>query len=825
MLSKIRFVLFLGCILLFSPCFTIAQVETEQDSLESLLPFANDLQRADILIGIANCIKNTDTTKAGNYARQAFILSSKYNYCKGKANASILLGILQKIHGNYVEALKCYLSGLALGIKCKEPASVSFAYHSLGVLSYIRGDFGKAIRYYIASVQISEKIGDKKRAAKTYNNIGALYLELKELEKAEEYFQLSLDLFKGNRDEINIAEIENNLAKIYLLKGYELKALYHFTNALEVFRKSSSSTDISSALNNIGMVYLNRKQFKKSLPYFLEAHTLNKTYRDDMALVLGTINLASAYINLNMKDSALFYAESGLQIAQKMEPCALKSEMFEILSQIYLKKNDSIKSKFYASLKQQTDQRFISKDQKNEVSSIAGRYENERKETKLKLLAKENEIAKLKIIEQKLELETKNLILIAFCMVIFFLMLSIGLVIYLLSINRKKKLFEISSKSKSGLLQQLNHEIRTPLSGIIGMSQLAIESKTFIELKEYLANIKLSSDDLMFVLNNLIAFLQIDRKTATPVSSPFDLIESLEELFRNYEFQCKSKGLLFNQMVYPGIPRLVSGDRQKLVTIIQNFLSNAVKHSSKGVIKIEVKQTAQRIKNEKNLSTIQFIVSDEGPGLNERQIKQLFKGNARVNDKNTGFGIGLKNVKDLSDLMKGHIEVISELGVGSSFIFELEFEVLIQPALKMSLPNKEFSKIQPNKYVILIAEDNHLNQKLLAKILEKQGYNFGIAENGKKVLDLIRERTFDLIIMNIRMPEMDGMEASYTIRSDDEFTLDKDIPIIAITANDDADELKKCFEIGINDYITKPFNKESLLKKIEIQLAKKAIYY
>ncbi len=823
MLSKIRFLFLLAFGFCLGYNSASAQSESELDSLESLLPFANDLQRADILNGIANCIRNSDTTKAGNYVRQAYILSGKLNYCKGRATSSIILGILQKIHGDYLGAQQFYLSGLALALKCKEPYSVAFAYHSLGNLSYIKGNYGRAIRYYIGSVKISEQIGDKNRAARTYNNIGTLYMELKEFDQAEEFYQRSLDLFKGREEELIVAEIENNLANIYLFRNYDLKALYHFSNALEVFRKLSSSADISSALNNIGTVYISRNQPQKALPFFIEAHNLNKTFKDDKAFVLGGVNLATAYLKLNKVDSALYYSELTLPVAQTLKPCSEKADMYEILSQIYTHKNDKIKSKFYASLLQQTRDRYISIDQKNEVSSVTVQYENERKEGKLKLLAKENEINRLKIHEQTLELETKNLWLIAFSLVVFFLILTTGLIVYLFYLNKQKNLLELNSKAKSSMLQQLNHEIRTPLNGIVGMSQLAFESKTFVELKEYLSNIKLSSDELMFVLNNLIAFLQIDRKEAAPVSSPFDLVEGLEELFKSYEFQCKAKGLLFNQMVYPGVPRMVNGDKQKIITIIQNLLNNAVKHSTKGVVKIEVRQTAQRYKNEKNLSTIQFTVSDEGAGLNERQIKQLFKGQVKVSNKPDGFGIGLKNVKDLSDLLKGHIEVISESGVGSSFIFELEMEVLSQPSVKMNLPGSEFSKILPGKYTILVVEDNKLNQKLITKILEKQGYNYGVADNGKKALDLIKERSFDLILMDIRMPEMDGIETSYNIRSKEEYALDRDIPIIAVTAHDDSQEKKKCFDIGMNDYVTKPYNKDVLLQKIESQLSKKTM--
>lgn len=816
---KIAF--WLGVILLCNNPAALAQKESEQDSLESLLPFANDLQRADILNGIANNIRNSDTTKAGNYARQALLLSSKLNYCKGKATAFIILGILQKIRGNYLGAQEHYLSGLALGIKCKEPYSVAFAYHSLGNLAYIKGNNGKAMRYYIGSVKISEQLKDNRRAARTYNNIGTLYLEIDDATKAEEYFLRSLELFKGVEEEQTIAEIETNLATIYHIRGFELKALYHYSNALEVFRKMNIISDMASALNNIGLIYLERGQSRKALPFFDESLKLDQLSNDDIRMVIANLNLSQVYLNLGINDSALYYGEKGLKYAEKLAACNEKVLALSNMEKLYAHRNDPAKRDYYKKLKEVTEKEYLAKSEKSEITSVSAQYESERKEVKLKLLSKQNEIHQLKIHEQELELETKNLILVAFSAIIFMLLLVTGLVIYSFYLNKQRKLFELSSKAKSSMLQQMNHEIRTPLNGIVGMSQLAMESKNFTELKDYLANIKLSSDELMFVLNNLIAYLQIEKKEAYPIASPFDLIEKLEELFRIYEFQCKAKGLLFNQMVYPGLPRLVRGDYQKIITIVQNLLSNAVKHSTTGIVKIEVKQTAQRTKDRKNLSTIQFTVSDEGAGLDEKQIKHIFKDNAKVSSKSNGFGIGLKNVKELSDLLKGHIQVISEKGVGSSFIVELEMEVMEQSALKLEDDKVALSKIQTGKYCILVVEDNQLNQRLIIKILEKAGYNYGLAENGLHALELLKEKSFDLILMDIRMPEMDGIETTIHIRNKEEYILDREIPIIAVTAHDDPEERKKCFDIGMNDYITKPFNKDMLLQKIGICLLSK----
>ncbi len=815
-LRKIPFVLFLLIICVFTN-ESKAQSESEKDSLESILPFANELERADILNGLANCVRSMDTTKAGNYARQAYAISSKLNYCKGKAISSIILGILLKNHGDLVGAKRLYLAGLALALKCKEPYSVSFAYHSLGNLAYMQGDYSKTMRYYIASVKISEQIGDFARAARTYNNIGSVYMDLKNQDQAEVYYQRSLDLYKGSQDELIVAEIENNLANIYKYKGYDLKALYHYANALEVFRLKSSSVDISSALNNIGLVYLARKQAKKALPYLREAYQLDLINKEPRALILACTNLSAAFLKLNQSDSALYFANIGYEVSKQNTKLSEVTDLYGALAELHLRLNDKNKSAFFTRLKQNAEQAILGQGKKMEIGLVASQYENERKEQLLKLMQKDNEIKQLKILEQQLAIERRNILLLATFVIIFFLLLVSGLVVFSWNLKKKTKQFELSSKAKGNMLQQINHEIRTPLNGIVGMSQLALESKTFSELKDYLTYIKLSSDELMFLLNNLITHLQIDRKEAYPVSSPFDLLESLEELFKIYAYQAKHKGLLFNQMVFPGVPRMVNADRQKLLIIIQNLLNNAVKTCKKGVVKIEVKQLGSREKDGKILSKLQVVVSDEGAGFSDKEIKQLFKTAPQIGLNENAFGVGLKNVKELCDLMKGKLELVSDKGIGSSFFLNVEIES-IDSNENIFANKQEGVLLDHSKFNLLVVESNQLNQRLFAKILEKEAYPYQIAENGKRALEMLKERSYDLLLMNIRMPIMDGIEATRIIRTQDDYSIDKNIPIIAITAHDDAQEKKKCFEVGMNDYLTKPINKALLLSKIEEQL-------
>jgi tetratricopeptide (TPR) repeat protein len=316
-----------------------AQEDYEIDSLESLLPYANDLQRADILNGLANCIRDLDSAKAYRYAFQAYTISAKRSYCKGKANAILTLGLLEKNKGNLAQARIHYLNGLLLGLQCNELSAIAFAYNCLGNLSFLKSDYKKSIQYYIASVKISEQIGDRRRAAKTYNNIGSIMLELEKLRPAEEYFLRALDLYKGSDNKLVIAKIENNLANIYQNRGYDLKALYHYLNALEVFRAKSSASDVSAALGNIGLVYLKRNQVKKAMPFLHESFNLDLQINNPSSLMISISNLVEAYLLIGKYDSSLYYLNLGLQVNKANPNISKIAGLYDSAAELFGKLN------------------------------------------------------------------------------------------------------------------------------------------------------------------------------------------------------------------------------------------------------------------------------------------------------------------------------------------------------------------------------------------------------------------------------------------------------------------------------------------------------
>lgn len=784
-----------------------AQMESERDSLESLLPFANDLQRADILNGLANCLRSTDTTRAGNYARQALTLSTKLNYCKGRATAEVTLGILQKNHQNFLNARKHYLTGLSLALKCKEPYAVSFAYHSLGNLAYLEGDYTKAMRYYIASVRLSEQLKDALRSARTYNNIGSLYMELRNPDKAEIYYQRSLEIYKTTNNELMQAEIANNLANIYQAKGFEMKALYHYNNALEVFRRRSSASDISTALHNIGLVYLSRKQTSKAIPYLYESYQMDMKMKDQQSLGLVMSSLVSAYLQLHKLDSATYYANQCLQLIQTNPNLKELPSIYDALSEYAQKRGDGNGYAQYQALRKQAETKLIGQEKKDAIGVAAAEFESQLKEQKLKLQAKENELNQLKISGQEQEMQRRSMLYLVLGVLLTLAAVIAVLIVMLLRQRRKLKLEGQMVEEQQSVLRNLDRQLRGPANMMLGMSQLATESKTFAELKEYLLHLQHGNDELLMVLNNLSN--NLDGK---PVSLPFDLLEMLEEIFRIIGVQCRNKGLLFHQMVFPGVESKVKGDKQRLATILQVLLVRAIKLTSKGVVKIEVRQSARQTKEKKECVTLQFTIIDEGAGYSEKEIRKLFQkvtkeGNAGLPD--------LFEVKQLADSMDGHLQVISEKGVGSSFILELELETPME-----TTPSRTNRLYAPGNYHVLVAEQDAISRIAFQRMLEKTGYSCSVVSDGLAALAKLRERKYSLLVVSDELSEFSGIEVIRHLRGHEDFASSSEMPVIAVLSGCSSGDAELAFKAGANRILTKPVQRKILLQKVEELLNK-----
>jgi signal transduction histidine kinase/DNA-binding response OmpR family regulator/predicted hydrocarbon binding protein len=375
--------------------------------------------------------------------------------------------------------------------------------------------------------------------------------------------------------------------------------------------------------------------------------------------------------------------------------------------------------------------------------------------------------------------------------------------------QKSRTLAEESAKSKSDFVANMSHELRTPLGTILGFSDLLKKTDLDPVQKDYLDAINTSGKSLLSIINNILDLSKIDAGKFIIEDVPFNVTELMHSVQVMFATKAKNKGLKLTLLVDSSIDYNVSGDPMRLTQILMNLIGNAIKFTEKG--KIDVSCITENEDDDK--AELCFAIKDTGIGIVNEKLETVFERFTQADSNTTrkygGTGLGLSITKQLIELLGGSIGVKSEEGKGTEFSFTLPFTKSSEERYRV--PGKEAQSLQYNTVKkILLVEDTLLNQKLTSIILRNNGFETTIAENGRIAVEILKEQTFDVILMDIQMPEMDGYEATCVIRE----KLKINTPIIAMTAHALAGEKEKCFQQGINDYLAKPFAENDLLFKI-----------
>lgn len=367
---------------------------------------------------------------------------------------------------------------------------------------------------------------------------------------------------------------------------------------------------------------------------------------------------------------------------------------------------------------------------------------------------------------------------------------------------------EEAVKSKQQFLSNMSHEIRTPMNAIIGFTKVILKTDLTAKQKEYLTAIKLSGDALIVLINDILDLAKVDAGKMIFEKVPFKLNLSIVAMLHLFETKIQEKNLKLITHYDTKIPEVLIGDPVRLHQIILNLVSNAVKFTNKG--KITVSADLQAETDEK--VRIKFAISDTGIGINDAKIGKIFENFQQATSGTSrifgGTGLGLAIVKQLVEAQKGSIEVKSEIGKGSTFSFYLEFQKTHMAAVLEPEIVELNTDVKDTK--ILVVEDMELNQLLMKTLLDDFGFECDLAANGKIAIEKMNEKNYDIILMDLQMPEMNGFEATEYIRQ----TLKSDIPIIALTADVTTVDVAKCKAVGMNDYISKPVDERLLYSKL-----------
>jgi signal transduction histidine kinase len=376
---------------------------------------------------------------------------------------------------------------------------------------------------------------------------------------------------------------------------------------------------------------------------------------------------------------------------------------------------------------------------------------------------------------------------------------------------RAKEDAEKGSRVKSEFLANMSHEIRTPISGILGVVDLLKGTNMDEEQKGLLQIIESSTDLLLTIINDILDLSKIEAGKMTLEEIPFDLAKNLEDVLALFRMKAREKKLYINLEIDDEVPQVLKGDTVRIKQVFMNLISNAVKFTKEGGVTVHI-----TVKKEEKEHVVLFCeVKDTGIGIDKESKEKLFtafsQADLSTTRKHGGTGLGLAISRNLTRLMDGYIGVESEYGKGSSFYFTLRLRKGDKKELKDKTTESEKLLGPSRKFDILLVEDNAINQKVSTMLLKQLNQTVDLAENGKVAVDKVQEKAYDVVFMDLHMPLMDGYEATERIRDTEKQQGRQPSFIVAVTANAAQEDKERCFNVGMDEYIYKPFKKKNLI--------------
>ncbi|WP_319585133.1 response regulator [uncultured Pseudodesulfovibrio sp.] len=392
-------------------------------------------------------------------------------------------------------------------------------------------------------------------------------------------------------------------------------------------------------------------------------------------------------------------------------------------------------------------------------------------------------------------------------------------------LRKAKQAAEAASRAKASFLATVSHELRTPMTGVLGMTELLLMSDLEEPYRENVRLIKESSMGLLSVLNQIIDYSKLETSSLTARVMDFRLEDMVTGILSQHRRAAAAKGVSLEYSMDPAIPAWVRGDPAKLRQVAGNLIANAVKFTPSGQVLVDVSMAEKSDDSgqDEGRLMVQILVRDSGVGIPSDKLEQIFESFRQGEDylyhSTGGLGLGLAIAGRLVEFLGGNLRCSSEEGKGS--VFSVTVPLDYSPYEASSPSASVLSGESPLKGVrILVAEDDLVNQRYLIRLLEKMGCKVTLAETGVQAVEALKKDSFDLVLMDVEMPEMDGIEATRCIRDPKTCCLDKDVPIVALTARAMWGDEQRCMHAGMDDYVSKPVDVDTVAAIIQSTLKK-----
>ncbi|MFV8269587.1 response regulator [Flavobacterium sp. GT2N3] len=683
-------------------------------------------------------------------------------------------------------------------------------------------NFEKSLDLAKMALRSSVIANDLHSTAISYIIIAANYTEMAEFDKAIFFYNKSLSYANKTNNDTLRKRINNNLGNIYCFEKKQYKkGINFYEKSLMYSLKLADSNQVFMTRLNIAWAYFDIGLFEKGFPSLEFINKYNKKYGDETTATAANMLNGMYYGYKGNHNKATTSFENAIKFGKQGNEKSDLSFSYLEYSKYLMKKGDYKNA--YENLER--------------YNIITEELYNEEKIKKANLVGINLEIDEYKREIDKIEMEKvaqlqslkkSKIIVVLFVVVFCFLLLLLYTLFKNNNFKKKanaalsqtnielliaKEKAEEASLLKSQFVSTISHELRTPLYGVVGITNILLDEHKELANSPHLSSLKFSARYLLSLVNDILQINKIEDNRIILESLSFNVSDEINMIKSSLSFIAKTNDNKVVVTIDPTIPEYLIGDKLRLSQIIMNLVSNALKFTKKGEVNINV----NLVRVEGKSHFLEFKIQDNGIGIDAADQEKIFDKFVQVSRKETdyqGTGLGLSIVKQLLGLFNSDISLESAIGEGTSFKFVIAFEC--NPERTTEIINNIKVDISSTHTVnVLVVEDNHINQLITRKTIEKNNYKCSVVDNGYAALEILEKENFDVILMDINMPLINGFETTRKIR-----LKGIDTPIVALTAFDKAEIMEEALSAGINDIIIKPFDSVKLFEIISILTSK-----
>lgn len=666
------------------------------------------------------------------------------------------------------------------------------------------------------ALQHAFMINDDYLIARCYKNIASTYEDLFEYEKAVFYYKKGLIYAdKTGNDTIKHA-FNNNLGNIYCFERKQFdKGLNYYRKSLEYGYKIADTSQVYVTELNLAWAYFYTKNFEKGKPNLDFINTYKNKYGDKTTMVvLNMLNGMYFGEKAEYEKAELFFLEA-IKLGNKSDQKWDLSFAHEEYAMLLMKMGNYKEAYENLVLFNKITEELDNSDMQKKANAVGVNLELDEYKRKVDIIEHENEL-------QYKSLQQSRIIVILFVIILGVFMLlfysfyknynfkkkkNAELIITNEQLSLAKEKAEVASQLKSQFVSTITHELRTPLYGVLGITNMLLEEHKELANSPHLSSLKFSARYLLSLVNDVLQINKIEENRIVLENLTFNIADEINMIKNSLSFIAKNHSNSINVNIDPKIPEYLIGDKLRFSQILINLVSNALKFTKNGDININ----ANLIKIENRLHYIEFKIEDNGVGIAEEDQEKIFEKFVQIGRKEIdyqGTGLGLSIVKRLLELFNSTITLESKLAEGTTFSFTIAFDYDTIKTTSL-INNIQVDLTTGQIFKVLVVDDNAINQLVTKKIIEKHNYKCTVVDSGLSALEILETAQFDVILMDINMPLMNGFETTRRIRKNG-----IDTPVIALTAYDKEEISEEAIAAGINDILIKPFAASLLVKTI-----------